>query len=122
MFDRFKREIVNYFYRKSRLWGVDYEGEFKDSKKPPEFVITKHARERMNERLNGKQKEKERLVIAAWFSEESIERVMPEFTNGKKIKRHYRKYDGMIWVFAKEYIHFYKMTQHTLITVYYDNI
>lgn len=118
MFKKLKTEVINYFYRKSRLWGVVWE-----TNKPPEFIVTAHAEERLMERLFVDKKEAGRLLIAAWFSRQEVPshfiKRKEEISRERNLGTiHYRRFDGMIWVFGKSYLPRYSQTQHTLITIY----
>lgn len=97
-----------------KVWGIHFESEL-----PAEFILTRHAEERLVERFKLLNKEKiDKIIIKAWYSKE-------KFKNAKVIYKNnymYRVFNGYLFVFAKRHNKRYNYTQKALVTVYNPTI
>lgn len=101
-----------------RYWGVAFESQL-----PPEFVITNHAKQRMEKRLQYTHKHKMvELMIDAWHDgEEPPATFLKE--KARKPQKHfhsfvYRYYEGYIWIWGIQYSSLIPDGQKFLVTIY----
>lgn len=101
-----------------KYWGVGFESQL-----PPEFVITNHAKERLNRRLAYPHKHRMvELMIDAWHEgEEPPETFLKE--KARKPRNHfhsfvYRYHEGYIWIWGLQYSKLIPDGQKYLVTIY----
>jgi len=108
-----KQLIEKYF----KVWGVQFETDL-----PPEFVISKHAEQRFEERLGCSKDKMAKVAVKAWSAPE------PDLKKwGRKIynysfkdnaaKIHYREHMGFLFVFAVYNKRMFLPAQKLLITL-----
>lgn len=117
-----KQKIAKYFFNKAKLWGV----AFNRQDKPPEFIVTKHAQDRLGERLIEKRETNRTYILEVWLSSEKIPQIFidkkTEIKRSLKVgKIEYRRFDGMVFVFSKCWLPEYQTMQKHLITAYPDD-
>ncbi len=105
----FHNLIIKWF----KCWGVRF-----DSDLPPEFIITVHAEERMDERFRCNKDKVKKIIIKAWHSKDKVKK---QWLNNRKYfglvrGATYKYFMGYIFVF-KVY-HHEGYTQKKLITMY----
>lgn len=113
-----KLSKVIFKFLQKRYWGVGFE-----SRLPPEFVITNHAKERLNRRLSYPHKHRMvELMIDAWHDgEEPPATFLKE--KARKPRNHfhsfeYRYYEGYIWIWGLQYSDLIPDGQKYLVTIY----
>ena len=112
--------LINYMRNNFDRWGVSVESV--SSGTPAEFVITKHAIERMEARFHCRKDKIYKMVIKAWQSKQHIDSKFvkrkryfhaDKFENQDKVE--YRFYMGYLFVFRR---HDRYKNQKILITLY----
>lgn len=105
-----KKLIVRWF--RIKYWGVRFENNI-----PPEFIITKHAQDRMIERLGCKTRdEMVKLVMLAWWNQANLPSwFMSNWARqSKKVRYEYRYLGKVVYVFIVSR----SGEQKTLVTIY----
>ena len=120
------RPLVIWLLKKLEVkyWGANFE-----SRLPPQFIITKHAKERIMQRMDLKMKDVPSVVILAW---QKGKKPPTEFNKDKAVKPEaglifcrefrYKFYKGYIFVFGLKWNRQLKETQKYLLTIYYGNM
>lgn len=93
--------MLNLLKKYIKLWGVKFETDL-----PPEFVISKHAEERLRNRVGVSKKKMSELVVKAWHTKDVQ---IPKLNKREYKAEHFYKYKrqkvcrelmGYIYVFA----------------------
>lgn len=102
-----------------KVWGVDFAPE-----KPPEFIITDHARRRLLKRFRCNKTKIKKIIVKAWRCKEAIENKklykLKKYNKGKQYT--FRSFMGYIFVFAYDYRLSTRPPQKILITLYHPKI
>jgi hypothetical protein len=125
MIKRILKWLSHLILNNAIYWGVKFEDDL-----PPEFLITNHGIDRMNERLGKKKeltkKEARKIVLRAWHKGVDITRRMRSQRNyyktvsqiETKADKVYRSFMGCTFVFGLRYPkHMGGLSQKVLITV-----
>lgn len=118
IFQKIGESFFSFFANRAKIWGVDFESRF-----PSEFVISRHAEERICERVSVKSRKMMKLVVKAWMSNErvsNVNRLEYAKENGIDASRHvyFRSFMGYVWIFGTQYRKNCQTSQKILITVY----
>lgn len=105
----------NYIEKNFKCWGIKYEAEL-----PLEFVITKHANERLKQRFNCSPDKLKKIVIKSWYSKDIMTDKLYKKIRQKNKQPNIvaRYYLGYIFVFATKRYAKYNILQKTLITTF----
>lgn len=109
---KLKIKIIRFLLPKLQCWGVALETDL-----PPEFIITKHAHNRMSERFMCSEEKIKKIAIKAWYSKDYTHHV--EYRSKVKGYKNsvYRIYQGYIFVFTEKNIANLHFNQKILVTV-----
>jgi hypothetical protein len=117
--EKIKLKVIGYFCQRAKIWGVDFESRF-----PSEFVISRHAEQRIQERVNVSEQKMMKMVVKAWYSRLVVPKVnMLEYRqqfSGER-DRHavrIRYFMGYIWIFRMIFRRNCAEHQKFLVTVY----
>lgn len=109
---------VLFKWLKIRYWGVGFENDL-----PPEFVITNHAKLRLDKRLAYPHKNKiTQLMLEAWYDGEETPDTFKKDKGHKPKKTFsrfvYKYYEGYIWIWGVNKSELIPDGQKYLITIY----
>jgi len=83
-------------------WGIQFEGEMY-----PEFIITEHARKRVEERFGCNKEKTKEIVLKAWYKGKKAEICYIHNHEQYKSKVYtnyvYKDYQGFIFIFARRF-------------------
>jgi len=97
MIQKIKLKIIQFFEERSKVWGVDYATNLL-----PEFIITDHAKKRMDERMTVAKRKQMKMTVKAWQSNLVVpHKNYLEYRNrfDKEKNSEFRSYMGFIFVF-----------------------
>lgn len=98
---------------------VKYENEL-----PPEFVITEHANERLQARVLIKPCKLRKIIVKAWHNKQPVNpRLLDKLTRKPEYRnKHYRWFNGYIFVFSIRYNKTIGFAQKILVTVFHPRM
>lgn len=112
--DMVKDKIRRFIMRRCKVWGAAFETEL-----PPEFIITFHAQEKLNERFKCSPEKQKKVVVKAWHSAEELP---DEYVSRKRTKHEnnniYKQFCGYIFVFGTRFNDKIGAEQKILVTCY----
>jgi hypothetical protein len=102
---RIEEVLVKWMLRRYKYLRVAMEIDL-----PPEFIVSDHAKRRIEERYKCNETKIRKITVKAWNSKLPIEWNV-------KDNRIARSFNGHIFIFAERYLNKYGITQKTLVTV-----
>lgn len=112
-----RKNIIQYIlkrlYPRVQMFGARFEWDM-----PPEFVITKHAHQRIQERMRVTDHKMLPIAVKAWLTpggEKLIEQYISP--NHRQKNRKFRVFQGRIFVYKVQYNALLARSQKVLITV-----